>query len=238
MKNKNLELWDKVQKTDVKFTKTEFAGGRNVTSITPMYQIKNATEVFGIYGLDWGVVPESVSFTEREIDQTILLNYNAILFYTINDREGRLPIQATEKLSYMTKNGKQLIDHEARKKVATNALTKGLSMLGFNADIFMGMFEDKDYVNTIATEQAIEDAEDQDAAIQLKKDELAEYVKRNISAIKNANSLNEAGGIHKVSVIHLQRQSNIPFLKEWADKGVTAIAREFEKKQQELKEND
>ena len=35
------------------------------------------------------------------------------------------------------------------KKVATDALTKGLSKLGFNADVFMGMFDDNKYVNKL-----------------------------------------------------------------------------------------
>ena len=37
-------------------------------------------------------------------------------------------------------------DHDALKKAGTDALTKCLSYLGFNADIFMGKFDDNKYV--------------------------------------------------------------------------------------------
>ena len=40
------------------------------------------------------------------------------------------------------------VDDDCIKKVATDALTKGLSKLGFNADVFMGRFDDNKYVNT------------------------------------------------------------------------------------------
>ena len=39
------------------------------------------------------------------------------------------------------------VDDDFAKKVATDALTKGLSKLGFNADVFMGRFDDNKYVN-------------------------------------------------------------------------------------------
>ena len=37
-------------------------------------------------------------------------------------------------------------DDDAVKKVATDALTKGLSRLGFNSDVFEGLFDDNKYV--------------------------------------------------------------------------------------------
>ena len=41
------------------------------------------------------------------------------------------------------------VDDDFFKKVATDALTKGLSKLGFNADVFMGKFDDNKYVSTL-----------------------------------------------------------------------------------------
>ena len=38
------------------------------------------------------------------------------------------------------------IDDEYAKKSATDALTKGLSMIGFNSDIFLGKYDDNKYV--------------------------------------------------------------------------------------------
>ena len=39
------------------------------------------------------------------------------------------------------------VDDEFAKKVQTNAITKGLSALGFNSDVFEGKFDDNKYVN-------------------------------------------------------------------------------------------
>jgi hypothetical protein len=225
----NLDLWEKVEETDTKFSKTEFTGGRKVTSITPMYQIKNATKMFGIYGIGWGVIPESVSFTEREIDQTILLNYDAVLFYKVGDEIGKLPLQATEKLSYVTKSGKRLIDHEARKKVATNALTKGLSMLGFNADVFMGMFEDQDYVNTISTEQDINRAENKEEVVTEKNQEIFDYIKSNVAGINNAPSDRAANSILNVSIKFLSNRSRINDLNYICLQGIAKLKEEYAK---------
>jgi len=59
--------------------------------------------------------------------------------------EGEVPLHSSIKYS---SNGR--IDDDFFKKVATDALTKGLSKLGFNADVFMGMFDDNKYVNQIS----------------------------------------------------------------------------------------
>ena len=58
MKNEILtiaDLWDKVEKTNPKYTKKANVKGNQITSIAPQFQIKNATEHFGVYGEKWGV---------------------------------------------------------------------------------------------------------------------------------------------------------------------------------------
>ena len=49
----NLDLWDKVKKTDPDYTKQVTQRG-GYTSISPQYQIRCATEQFGCYGDGWG----------------------------------------------------------------------------------------------------------------------------------------------------------------------------------------
>lgn len=194
MSNKNLELWNKVKTTDVSYTKKSKKGAYHFTSITPMSQFQKATEVFGIQGQGWGVVVGTEMFTEQVINTTILLNYDAVLFYVYNGERGEIPIHATERQSYQTQgaNGYLKIDDEVRKKVVTNAKTKGLSELGFNADIFMGQFDDPNYVDYIAYEQSIEKAEDKQEEIKAKIDELNEWCRKEISvypSIKDSRTL-------------------------------------------------
>ena len=221
MSNENLELWGAVSKTDAAYTKPAQKGQFRITSIAPVYQFKQATEQWGPYGGDWGVKVDSETFHEREIGETILLNYDAVFYYP----GGSFNIHATERLAYKTNgaNGYLKIDDEARKKVVTNAITKGLSMLGFNADVFMGMFDDVEYVQSVATEFAIEKAVDKDAEIQDKRDELKDYVNRHIESINNSNSENLSAGLYKVSMRHLDRQKSIPSLSDIAEWGMRKI---------------
>lgn len=144
----NLNLWGMVEKTSTKNVKPVTNGGRTYSSINPTSQKRKATEVFGIYGTGWGIEPESEKYDYKEFaGGTILIIYRSIMFYEFDGKKGRLPISANEKLAYITNGGKGYlkIDEEAEKKVRTNAVTKGLSELGFNADIFMGQWDDAEY---------------------------------------------------------------------------------------------
>ncbi len=49
------------------------------------------------------------------------------------------------RFAYETSKGHQRVDEEAWKKARTDATTKGLSMLGFNADVFLGLWDDSKY---------------------------------------------------------------------------------------------
>lgn len=179
----NLTLWDSVSKTDPLHTKPAKKGAYHFTAIAPMSQFKKATEVFGPQGLGWGVVVGSELFDEREYGTTIILSYDAVLFFVVDGQKGEIPIHATEKICYQTQGAKGYlkIDDEARKKVVTNAKTKGLSELGFNADVFMGMFDDPNYVDYRNYEESIEKAENKDEEITKKTEELNAWVNNELA---------------------------------------------------------
>ena len=197
MKKNNLRLWDAVKKTDPAFTKQASKGQFNFTSVAPMYQNLKATEQFGIQGIGWGIVVGSETFTEKEYGTTTILSYDATLFFIVEGERGELPIHASEKSCYKTngykgKEGYMKIDDEVRKKVVTNAKTKGLSELGFSADIFMGQFDDPNYVDYLNFEMSLEKADDKDQEIKAKIEEFNEWCKKEsacYSAIKNKRTL-------------------------------------------------
>jgi len=54
---------------------------------------------------------------------------------------------------------KKMVDADFAKKIETDALTKALSKLGFNADVFMGRFDDTKYVLEMKKEFAPVDVE-------------------------------------------------------------------------------
>ncbi len=142
----NLELWNKVEKTNPKYTKKANVGGNPITSIAPQYQIKNVTEQFGTYGKTWG-------FKKLDFDYTLasefgLVVLDAVFFYP----GGEFPIKNAQKL--FMDNAKTKIDDNFAKKLETDTLTKAISKLGFNADIFLGLFDDVKYLAEVTKEFA------------------------------------------------------------------------------------
>ena len=73
-------------------------------------------------------------------------------------------------------------------------------MLGFSADVFLGMFDDKDYVNALADEQAIEQAEDKVAEEERQKQERLDYIKSVVETMQGAQSAQELKKIHDHAV--------------------------------------
>ena len=220
---KNMGIWEHGKETDMQFTKSTVIKKRNITSINPTYQFEKATEIFGPYGLGWGVKIDSETFTETNIDEVILLNYDATLFYKYEGEEGLIPLHATEKMAYKSQKGYMIIDDEARKKVVTNAITKGLSTIGFSADIFKGLYDDREYVEEIATKQQIEKAEDKDAVIKVETEELKDFVVRHKDSLNAAKTLGEAKGLFTESIRHLNNKRKFKYLTNICDRGIVAI---------------
>lgn len=143
MTNSNMKLWDKVSTTPTEHIKPNPSTNRK--SIGAQFQKEKATEIFGLYGQMWGVQNGSEEYTRTQIETTHLLHYTAVMYYQFDGREGRFPIAASVKESYVTSKGKLFVDDEAIKKVRTDALTKGLSELGFNADVYKGYHDFSEY---------------------------------------------------------------------------------------------
>jgi hypothetical protein len=166
MNKNNLKLWNSVEKTNPKYTKRVKVGGNSITSISPQYQVMNATEQFGSYGEKWGFknieldysitsTPIILSVVDWNTKQTTdvdsilgLVGFKATFFYP----DGQFEI--TNSIKIFTDNKHSKIDDNFAKKVETDALTKALSKLGFNADIFMGKFDDVRYLAEITKEFA------------------------------------------------------------------------------------
>ena len=140
----NMKLWNSVCTTDPQYTKRVNQRG-GFTAIGAQSQIMEATKMFGPFGRGFGVSDEK--FTEFGTECLAL--YQARLWYYLDGNGKRdvihqLPIHSSIKYSV---NGR--VDDDFAKKVATDALTKGLSKLGFNADVFLGLFDDNKYVNQL-----------------------------------------------------------------------------------------
>ena len=140
----NLSLWKSVEKTNPKYTKQANVGGNKITSISPQFQIMNVTEKFGSYGTTWG-------FKDINLDYSLASNFDLVIFKaTFFYPGGEFPIINSIKL--FMDNAKTKVDDNFAKKIETDALTKAISKLGFNADIFMGKFDDVRYVEEMKKE--------------------------------------------------------------------------------------
>lgn len=218
----NLDLWKKVEKTDLDFVKQVNQRG-GYSAISPQYQAKMATEQFGPYGHGWGLVESD--FNMELFESTGMVIHKAVFFYLLDGIVQTFPI--SNAIKPMTGSGdKQRADEDWCKKVETNTVSKALSRLGFNADVFMGLFDDREYVDQLATEQSINKAEDKEAAVKEKQEELTEYVKKQLDGIKEYSGALAINGVVKVATRHLERQKQIPELKALADKGLIAIVRD------------
>jgi len=205
MDNHNLTLWNSVSRTDPKNTKTAKKGMFSFTSIAPVSQFKEATKVFGIQGIGWGVVVGSEKFVKETFGETIILTYDAVLYFTYDGVRGEIPIHAQEKACYKTQgaNGYLKVDDEARKKVVTNAKTKGLSELGFNADIFMGMFDDSEYRDLLDAELRLENAANFEAEQEEMFKDFNAWLKQQCEAIKlipNESAVNSVINRHETTL--------------------------------------
>ena len=159
MSEENLKLWKLVETTPPAHTAQANVSGQRRTTVKAIYQKERATEVFGIQGVKWGVKVGSENYSRVHLDDgEILLQYEAVMFFDYEGERGELPIAACimERNTFKrgTENQYQKMDHEAIKKVRTDAMTKGLSELGFNADIFKGWYDQQGYSDYAAEQTA------------------------------------------------------------------------------------
>ena len=147
----NMKLWNSVEKTDPAHTK-KVKFGRGFTAIDPHSQVMNATKAFGPAGEGWGWNVMRVEYTVTN-DVAILVG----LWVQKNDGLYSPGIQQWGQASLYIDAAESKKDTDAFKKAMTDGLTKCLSYLGFNADVFLGKFDDNKYVQQ-RQEEVVKDA--------------------------------------------------------------------------------
>ncbi|MCO7566403.1 hypothetical protein NJI34_28465 [Pseudomonas sp. S 311-6] len=227
MSTTNMRIWEKVDKTDTRFTKNAEVGGQKITSLNGTAMVMKATEMFGPVGIGWGWKVLEERFDDghevfagegdkriclgREIGHTVKIQ----LWFMQDGQRGEVEQYGCTRYQYKTKYG-MTTDGEAPKKSLTDAIKKALSMLGFSADVFLGMFDDVNYVQQLQAEQAIELAEDREAEIERQKQERLDYLKNTIETMQGAQSLQELKKIHDHAVRRLTARRDEPGVKRIA----------------------
>ncbi|MBS9435876.1 hypothetical protein EAE91_01360 [Photorhabdus noenieputensis] len=216
----NLRIWKAVQRTDPHFTKPLEGMGFNGTSINSNYMFMRATELFGPFGYGWGCnvteeklingAPMSEPIYDdknkqigsrflRDSDGTLICEQNhsiKILFWYLVECDICAEIESYGATPYMyrTKYGIKT-DGEAIKKSLTDAIKKALSMLGFSADVFMGMHDNPEYLADNNIEFEIKAASDKAEDLVRLRKELDDKFTRNTETMRTAVSKNEIRGI-------------------------------------------
>ena len=124
-----MRIWEQVCKTDP--VNTSQAG--RLTAISAMSQIQKMTEIFGPCGEGWGYELEEFAGPPE------LLIFKVRLWWAGDDGSRSI----TQFGSCSWKDFKDRWDSDAPKKALTDGMTKCMSLLGFNADVFMGRFDEK-----------------------------------------------------------------------------------------------
>lgn len=214
MSTDNMRIWSLVEKTNTQFTKKAEVNGQSITSLNGTAMVMKATEMFGPIGIGWGYKILEERFDEgheifagegekriclgREIGHTIRIS----LWFIQNGQRGEVEQYGCTRYQYKTRYG-MTTDGEAPKKSLTDAVKKALSMLGFSADVFLGMFEDQNYVQQLQAEEAIESAEDRQVEVERQQEERLTFIKNTIETMKTALTPQERKKIHDHAVRRL-----------------------------------
>ena len=141
-----MRIWDAVSRTNPANTKNVNQRG-GFTSICAQSQIMEATRQFGPLGEGWGYSASLPIFHETLVFVQVTLWHG--------DRANVFgPVTGGAEW----KSDKGRVDSDAPKKATTDAMTKLLSQLGFNADVFLGLYDDNKYVAAMAREFAASNA--------------------------------------------------------------------------------
>lgn len=141
----NMGIWNRVDTSDPMQLK-QVNIGRKFLSIDAYPQIKKATELFGPMGIGFGIIDHSydiiqdvdISTKNKPNTRGHVMVFNATFWfkYPGTDKNGQFPIM----------NSQVFTGHsDTPKKLMTNSISKALSYLGFNYDVFSGRWDDDPY---------------------------------------------------------------------------------------------
>lgn len=255
----HLELWRRVEKTPTTATKQANVGGQSITAIDTMHMIRLATETFGPMGLGWGYRIEDERYDQgapipdpkggpslgHELTHTVRLT----LWYQWQGQKGEVTQFGHTRAVYRTNKGTWMTDGEAPKKSVSDAMKKCLSLLGFAADIFTGLFDDRDYRAIREAETRIEKAENADAEIERYREEYTEWLTRECDALRNKiphpKSIALAADkilarVHdKASIARVDPNRGLELVRRAAEDGTERVfAERKQKQQQEVKDHE
>lgn len=234
--NKLMSVWNHANKTDPSSTKDNKSGGHKSTSINGYWLVKKATELWGPCGTGWGyeiledTFTEGVPIFDKETKEVLCMSkmhtIKLRLWYP-DSKEGVINYGHTPYV-YNSKYG-PICDMEAPKKSLTDAVKKCLSFLGFSSDIFMGEWDNPEYLEQRKLEEAVEKADNKDEELERQEGEYRQWFKDHMETIKTAVTLNELETVFKVVFRKLKARNDQESIKQ------ATLAKDKRKKELENK---
>lgn len=135
----NMEIWNRLEKSDPRYLKPVSFGSRTFTAIDPQYQVMKMTEEFGPVGIGWGWDSRLENITASNGDITVL----AHVHLWIQERSNFFGAFVGCRKFFDAAKGRWAED--APKMAVTDGLTKAVSHVGCNADVFLGKMDGNKY---------------------------------------------------------------------------------------------
>jgi hypothetical protein len=228
----NISLWETVQATDPRYTRDFTRGdGFSGTAINATYQAKKATEAFGPMGLGWGVKILEERYIEgahmgwnsqgSDLGREKIHVVRIELWYKWNNERGTIEHFGQTKFVGCSARG-VFTDEEAPKKSVTEATSKCLSLLGFGADVYMGLYDDSKYVSAVR-ERFAED--DPVAGRSQPVVGSTAAVAGGAATISEAAGTADATGAAQATYVPAQLSERYKYYKEEIQKGVADVER-------------
>ncbi len=156
----NLDLWNKLGRTDPSQTKGfKRGGGFAGTAVKPIYTEQKMTETFGPVGIGWGFSEPKFQLVPGENKELLVYCWLTLWYVHEGVRSGDIPGVGGDKVIGYIKPNEQYNrperwenDDEAFKKAFTDAIGNAMKHLGMSADVHMGRFDDSKYVREMQEE--------------------------------------------------------------------------------------
>lgn len=181
----HMALWNRVKTTPASATKPANVNGQTITSIDTIHMIQMATKEFGPMGIGWGYSIDEERFDQgapvadaqgavigHEHTHTIRMT----LWFKLGGERGEVTQYGHTRAIYRTNKGTWMTDGEAPKKSTSDAMKKCLSLLGFSADIFSGLYDDQGYVAERRTQERLEKSDNFDAELERLRQEFKAWL--------------------------------------------------------------
>ena len=211
--NKNTEIWDGAFNTPISLIKQGNNGLFKFKSVPSLYYSKVLTEIFGAAGSGWGIdvvsddiVDAAPVFSDGNIIGTEKVHKLHInLWYKLGGEKQSIPgYGLTKFIYYSAKKTAFITDYEYQKKSLSDAIKTAAKHLGIAGDIFMGMYDDNEYIAEMREQDNSENVDKYNDKIIKATDELREWTESQKARISEAANVASLKVLHNMAIQAIQ----------------------------------